>query len=118
MAIDHARVTLERPPLRLWPGHVAIALQVLLWTVAPLVIGEGVLIAAGGSALIGLAVVVWWLFFSRAAWVERLAAITLIVVSVWATFGLVHASVSNGMMGGMLPIYSVAPMCIALVGWA
>jgi outer membrane protein assembly factor BamB len=31
---------------------------------------------------------------------------------------MVHASVSNGMMGGMLPIYAIAPMCIALVGWA
>lgn len=68
MTIDHARATLERPPLRLWPGVVAIALQVLLWTVAPLVVGEGVLIAAGGSALFGLVVVLWWLFFSRAVW--------------------------------------------------
>jgi outer membrane protein assembly factor BamB len=118
MSRNHVQITLERPPLRLWPGVVAIALQVLLWAIAPLVIGEGVLLAAGGSALLGLVVVVWWLFFSRAAWLERIAAVVLILISVWATYGLVHASVSNGMMGGMLPVYSIAPMCIALVGWA
>ncbi len=118
MATTHARITSERPPLRLWPGVVAVALQVLLWIIAPLVIGEGVLIAAGGSALLGLLVAVWWLFFSRAAWLERIAAMAMMVAAVWATFGFVHPSVSNGMMGLMLPAYSVAPLCLALVGWA
>jgi outer membrane protein assembly factor BamB len=118
MPTTHTSLTIERPPLRLWPGVVAVALQILLWIVAPLVVGEGVLIAAGGSALLALVVVVWWLFFSRAVWLERIAAIVLVVVSVWATYGLVHASVSNGMMGAMLPVYSIVPMCLALVGWA
>src|SRR5262245_62417726 len=101
MAITHARITRERPPLRLWPGVVSVALQVLLWIIAPLVMNEGVLVAAGGSALLGLLVVVWWLFFSRADWLERIAAIVLMVVAVWATVGFVHPSVSNGMMGMM-----------------
>jgi outer membrane protein assembly factor BamB len=118
MANTRAQITLERPPLRLWPGVVAVALQVLLWIIAPFVFGEGVLVAAGGSALLGLLFVLWWLFFSRAVWLERIAAIILIVAAVWGTYPLVHASVSNGMMGGMLPIYSIAPICIALVGWA
>jgi outer membrane protein assembly factor BamB len=118
MTIHHARVSVERPPLRLWPGVAAVSLQVLLWAIAPLAIDEGVLIAAGGSAVLGLVVVVWWLFFSRAAWLERIAAIVLMVAAVWATYPLVHASVSNGMMSAMLPIYGVAPLCMALVGWA
>jgi outer membrane protein assembly factor BamB len=118
MATAHTSLMIERRPLRLWPGVVAVALQMLLWIVAPLVSDDAVLIATGGSALLGLVVVVWWLFFSRAAWLERIAAIVLIVVAVWATYGLVHASVSNGMMGAMLPVLSIVPMCIALVGWA
>lgn len=118
MATNHTIVMSPRQPLRLWPGVTAVALQALLWIVAPLAFGWGVLIAAGGSALLAVVVVVWWLFFSRAAWLERIAAIVLAVVAVWATFPIVHPSVSNGMMGGMLPIYSVAPLCLALVGWA
>ena len=118
MTTHHAGVSVERPPLRLWPGVVAVALQALLWLIAPLVFGEGILVAAGGSALLGLVVVVWWLFFSRAAWLERIVAIVLMVAAVWATYPLVHASVSNGMMGAMLPIYGIAPLCMALVGWA
>jgi outer membrane protein assembly factor BamB len=118
MATNHTTVMSPRQPLRLWPGISAVALQTLLWIVAPLAFGWGVLIAAGGSVLLGIVVAVWWLFFSRAAWLERIAAIVLSVVAVWAAFPIVHASVSNGMMGGMLPVYSIAPLCLALVGWA
>jgi outer membrane protein assembly factor BamB len=118
MATTHDRIILERPPLRLWPGVVAVALQVLLWIAAPLAFDEGVLYAALGSALLGVVVVVWWLFFSRAAWLERIAAIVFMVAMVWATYPAVHPSVSNGMMGAMLPIYGVAPLCLALVVWA
>jgi outer membrane protein assembly factor BamB len=115
---NHTIVSKPRRPLRLWPGVAAAGLQVLLWIVAPLAFDWGVLIAAGGSVLLGVVIVVWWLFFSRAVWLERIAAIVLAVAAVWATFPIVHPSISNGMMGGMLPVYSVAPLCLALVGWA
>jgi outer membrane protein assembly factor BamB len=118
MATNHTTVMIPRQPLRLWPGVTAVVLQLLLWIIAPLAFGWGILIAAGGSALLGVIVVVWWLFFSRAAWLERVAAIVLAAAAVWATFPIVHPSISNGMMGGMLPVYSIAPLCLALVGWA
>ena len=118
MASNHIQEVEQRRPLRLWPGVAAAALQVALWAIAPIVFDEGVLIAAGGSAALGLLVLVWWLFFSRAVWLERVAAVALTVAVVWATYPMVHASVSNGMMGAMLPIYAVAPLCVALAGWA
>jgi len=118
MASQPAQVVEPRPPLRLWPGVTAGALQVLLWAIAPLAFDGGVLIAAGGSAALGLLVLIWWLFFSRLPWLERAAGIALTVAALWATYPMVHASVSNGMMGAMLPIYAVAPLCVVLVGWA
>jgi outer membrane protein assembly factor BamB len=33
-------------------------------------------------------------------------------------FRFVHPSVSNGMMGGMLPVFSIPLLCLGLVGWA
>ena len=81
-----------RKPLRLWPGVVAVALQWLAWLVVPAVVPEWAAIGIVGAAVFGLAVVVWWLFFSRAPWSERLGAIVLMVAAVAATSRLVHES--------------------------
>lgn len=62
---------------------------------------------AGAFALIGglvgaLAVVAWWLFFSRATWSERVGAIVLVIVALFATSRVVHKSIATGMMGMLL----------------
>ena len=107
-----------RKPLRLWPGVVALALQWLAWVVAPAVLPDGGMVAFAGAALAGLAIVVWWLFFSRAPWLERVGALALMVAGVAATFQLVHPSIATGSMGMMLPIYSIPVLSLALVAWA
>jgi outer membrane protein assembly factor BamB len=118
MAITHDRITRERPPLRLWPGVTAVLLLWLLWLVAPLVVEGGFFYSVMGGVLFGLVVLVWWLFFSRAQWLERIVAIVVMVGAVFGMFGVVHPSISNGMMGGMLPIFSIPLLCAGLVGWA
>ena len=117
MATDHSRVMILRPTLRLWPGVTAVALQCVLW-LAPLVVPDGFIYAVLGGTALALVVLVWWLFFSRAAWFERIAAVVVMVVSVFLMFRVVHPSVSNGMMGGMLPVFSIPLLCLGLVGWA
>jgi outer membrane protein assembly factor BamB len=109
---------MQSKPLRLWPGVAAVALQCLLWLVDPLIIDGDMMFAVFGGLLLGVVVIVWWLFFSRAPWSERLGAIVLMVVAVMATYRVVHPSISNGMMGGMLPVFSVPLLCLALVAWA
>jgi outer membrane protein assembly factor BamB len=111
-------LTTPEKPLRLWPGVVAVALQWLVWLVIPTFAPQ-----TGGSGLIGgvlggLLVLVWWVFLSRAAWLERLGAIALMVVAAAATSRLVHESIANGMMGFMFFIYSIPVMSLALVTWA
>ena len=109
---------MPRKPLRLWPGVVAAVLLLLVRFVVPIVVpGAGALGMLGGLAG-GLAVVVWWLFFSRAPWSERVGAIVLMVVAVLATSRIVHESIANGMMGMMLPIYAIPVLSLALVAWA
>jgi outer membrane protein assembly factor BamB len=104
-----------RKPLRLWPGVVIVALQWLVWLVVPTVVPGAAGIALMGGAACGLALIVWWLFFSRAPWAERLGVIVLMVGAVLATKLIVHASIANGMMGMMLPIYSIPVLSLALV---
>lgn len=107
-----------RKPLRLWPGVVAVALQSLAWFVVPVVAPDAFLFAVLGGLLGGLVIIVWWLFFSRAAWLERAGALVLMVVALAATSRVVHPSIATGMMGMMLVIYAIPVLSLALVAWA
>jgi outer membrane protein assembly factor BamB len=106
-------------PLRLWPGVALASLLLLIRFVPPLVHPDGGLIAVLGAVAAGALIYLWWLFLSRAPWSERLGAILLIVVAVYATRFVVHPSISGGMMGNMLALYLAVPwMAFALVVWA
>jgi outer membrane protein assembly factor BamB len=107
-----------RKPLRVWPGVVAVALLWLVRYGVPIIFPEALLFGVLGEFVGGLAVIVWWLFFSRAAWWERVGAIVLIVVALFATSRVVHESIANGMMGKMLVIYAIPVLSLALVAWA
>ena len=108
----------SRKPLRLWPGIVLVAVQWFAWCILPVVApgsgGYGVM----GGFLIGGLVILWWLFFSRAPWLERLGALALMVLAVMAGARIVHASIAGGMMGMMPYLYFVPVYCLALVVWA
>src|SRR5262245_48873777 len=108
----------ERPiakSIRLWPGIIAAALLLLVRLVVPPVIPDAAILGVIGSVVCALAIVVWWLFFSRAPWSERLGVILLMIVGLLATSRVVHQSVANGMMGMMLPIYATPVLSVALV---
>lgn len=106
-----------RPPLRLWPGVTAAGMIVVAWLV-PLVVPDAMMVAVLGGVAGGLAVIVWWVFFSRAAWVERLGAVALMIAAVTVTSRIVHPSIADGMMGLMLPLYAIPVLGLALVAWA
>jgi outer membrane protein assembly factor BamB len=61
---------------------------------------------------------VWWLFFSRAPWVERVGALVLMVVAIIATKRFVHESIAGGGMGMLLYVYAIPVVSLALVVWA
>jgi outer membrane protein assembly factor BamB len=105
-------------PLRLWPGVVLVIVQWLLWFVLAAVVPEALMIAFLGGAIGGLAVVIWWVFFSRALWSERLGFIVLMVVAVIATWPLLDRSIQAGLGGALFYIYVVPGLCLALVAAA
>ena len=104
-----------RKPIRLWPGVVLVVLQWLGWFVVPLFGVEVMMYGMMGALVCAALILIWWLFFSRALWIERFAAIVLMVVAVIATKRLVHPSIAGAMMGMMLPIYSIPILSMALV---
>jgi outer membrane protein assembly factor BamB len=104
--------------LRLWPGVAIVALQWLLWLVVPRLVPEATIVGILGGVAAGLVVALWWLFFSRAAWADRLGAIVLMVVALLGTSRLVHRSIATGMMGMMLVGYAIPALSLALVAGA
>src|ERR1700687_1794785 len=107
-----------RRPLRLWPGVVPVVLQWLLWFVLPIVVPEATLYGLFGGLFCALAIVVWWLFLSRAPRLERWGAVPLMILASVATFRLIDKSIATGMMGVMFTMYSIPILSLALVAWA
>ena len=125
MTIEHINER-SRRPLRLWPGVVIVAVQWLLRFGIPLVAPDGQLLGfetqlvsifAGPAGL--LAIVVWWLFFSRARWSERVGALVAMIVAFYVTRPLTHQSIQNGFQGMMFALYAIpATLSFGLVAWA
>ncbi len=106
-------------PLRLWPGVAFVTLEWLLWTVFPIVApAEQSVWGMLGGVACGLVVILWWLFFSRAPWVERLGALALMILAVPVAYRFAHPSVTTAGMGNLLIALSIPPMTLALVAWA
>jgi len=117
MTTNQIDLPTSQKPLRVWPGVVAVVVLCLLWLV-PFVVRDTFMIAMMGGLACGLVVLVWWLFFSRAPWVERVGAIILMVIALVATKRVVHESIAGGGMGMLLYVYAVPVMSLALVAWA
>ncbi len=110
----------RQTPLRLWPGVVAVVLQWLIWIVAPLLMADfiGRSVAAFGLLFGGLAIVVWWAFFSRAPRAERWSAVVLMIVALIATPHLLHESIATAGMGLQFFFYAIPVLSLAFVVWA
>ena len=113
-------VTVVRPatPLRLWPGIVLGVLLLAAKLVVPLVDPQLTPYGVLAGPLLALLIAVWWIFFSRVPWRERLGAIVLIVIAMFAAFRLLHVSIATAMMGNMYVVYALPVMGLALVAWA
>src|SRR5882724_3977462 len=107
-----------RKPLRLWPGVVLVILQWLAWFVVPIFLPDMRLYGFLGGVLCGLAIVVWWMFLSRAPWVERVGALVLMVIAPIGTKFIVHKSIAGGGMGMLIYILVIPMLSLALVTWA
>jgi outer membrane protein assembly factor BamB len=108
----------HRKPLRLWPGVVIV---ILLWIVRyliPAINPDMTAFGILGGLVGGIAIVIWWAFFSRAQRIERWLAIALTIVALSATSHFIDKSISHSLMGMMFAIYSIPVISLAFVVWA
>src|SRR6185295_2058517 len=106
-------------PLRLWPAVVIAIVQLLVMFGGPVVAPDaGLPIGMLGGVVGALAILVWWLLFSRARWFERVGAIILMIVAVLATRAVVHESIAGAGQGKLILILPTPYLALALVAWA
>ncbi len=120
----HASAEASRKPLRILPGVIIAALLVVVRYVLPAIMPDGALrdslqdLGVLGGVAGTLLIALWWLFLSRAPWLERLGAIVVMAAALFATRFIVHPSIAGGMMGFMLYVYAIPVLALALVAWA
>ena len=102
--------------LRVWPGIVLVVLQWLarfgIKAVIPGIEGFG--LGMMTSFVFTIALIIWWTFFSRAKWRERLSGLALIAFALGATWLLRHES----MWLPWLLAYMIPFLSLAFVLWA
>src|SRR5690349_4579612 len=118
MSTIETALATPRKPIRVWPGLIAVVLQWFGWFLLPVLVPKAVFVALLFGVVGGLVIVLWWLFFSRAPWLERIAALVLIVLSLIVTKRLVHESIAGGAMGMLLYVLAIPVFSLGLVLWA
>jgi hypothetical protein len=93
---------MDAPTLRLWPGVTLVLVQWFLRFIFPIFAPDLMPFAFIGAIVAGLGVVLWWLLFSRAAWVERIGAVVLMIGALYGTSLIAHESIATGAMGMLL----------------
>ncbi len=101
----------QRPFLRLWPGVIALSLLFFSrFGVKSLLPGfEGFKTAMLASFSFGIIFILWWLLFSRAAWLERVAGLLMMAGAMVLTVQISHESMSfNWLFGYGIPFLFLA----------
>jgi outer membrane protein assembly factor BamB len=104
-----------RPPLRLRSAVVIAVLLVLVRYVMPAVAAETMFFGVLGGLVGFLAVVVWWVFFSRAPWSERLGFPLLMFAALAGTTLILDKSIATGAMGMLFYVLAVPVVALAFV---
>jgi outer membrane protein assembly factor BamB len=113
---DDPHLATPRKALRLWPGVIAVVfLLVARFGIKAVIPGfRGFALGMQWSFGVAAAVLLWWVFLSRARWLERLCAIALMGAGVYGTWHLRHESMGLLWLLG----YAVPGLCLALVAGA
>ncbi|MDP2320210.1 MAG: PQQ-binding-like beta-propeller repeat protein [Acidobacteriota bacterium] len=109
-------------PLRLWPGVALAVFALFIRFGLPVALPDTTIFGmdSGLAGLLGsvigtLGIIVWWLFFSRAPWSERLGALAVMGVAVFATKAIAHPSIAGAGQGYLIYLGGIQLMALALV---
>jgi len=102
---------------RVWPAVAALILTLLgnlVPVVAPQYSMTGLLIVA----LCAVFIVLWWLLFSRAPWLERIVVVAVAALAIVALRAIVHPSIAGGAQGYLAYLLGFFLFAFAVAIWA
>jgi outer membrane protein assembly factor BamB len=103
---------------RLWPALVLVAAYWVAFAIANLVFPatfQQFMIIFWSPLVLAPCILVWWLFFSRQPWPERLGGVACLAVAGAAATALAHKSMMMGMVMSALPAAITAVVLTLLV---
>ena len=108
-------------PLRLRAGIVIATLLVLVRYVVPLIAGDAdifefpvMLVSLMGGMALAAALVLWWLFFSRAPWLDRVGALLVMAAGVAALKVFADRSIAEGAQGMLGYVLAIPTAAVGL----
>jgi outer membrane protein assembly factor BamB len=108
----------EQMPLRILPGIIIVLLQWIIRFALPLIVPGTEVYGIFGGLLGGIAIIVWWAFFSRASQVDRWGANVLMIAALFVASRFIDESISTGAQGMMFIIFSIPVLSLAFIIWA
>lgn len=104
----------------LWTGIGIVILQWVLrfGVIAASSAAWAIMVGVFGGLLCGVAIVVWWTFFSGRHWIERWGGAVLMIVTLVLMSFVIDDSISTGMRGMMYPVWAIPLLSLAFVVWA
>jgi outer membrane protein assembly factor BamB len=113
----------DKQTIRILPGIIIVSIQWLLWLILPKIfpgpwMGAVSVFSVFGGFLGGIAVLVWWIFFSRAPRFDRWNALVLWILSLFVAYTFTDESITTGMQGMMFPAFAIPVLSLVFVIWA
>lgn len=108
------------PPPRIWPGVVLVAILWIFFEVLPrLELDNRLFLRLFQWGAIGLisVILIWWLFFSRVPWRDRLGCLLLCVVAGCVIWPFRHPSIERQYGALMYVAYAIPVVLAVWVGW-
>ncbi len=107
---------LDPPPLRLWPAFLAVLLMLAV-TFGTGFVAPGTMLQfrgmVWGPMIGGVLLALWWVFFSRAAWIDRIGVLLVFAIAAAFTRYFAHKSIQPlGLM-----IYGLPAATTSFVVW-
>ncbi len=115
---DQSDAVVPKNTLRIKTGVILAILTIGIRFIIPAIIPATTNVGVLGGMLGGIAILVWWAFFSRAQRMERWGAILIILAAMVLSSLLLHDSISTAMQGMMFPAYALPVLCPVFVIWA
>ena len=118
-AMSNSQAVVRSPAtVRVWPGLVIVLLQWAVRFGLPAVNPDFTMYGVLAGVVGWFAIIVWWLFFSRAERADRWGGVVVMILALAGTYPFLDISMATGAQGFIFPMLALPGLSLAFVLWA